>query len=509
MQKYDHMVVGGGISGLTLSLLLGLTGRHVLLLEKGPRPGGSMLRFRRRGVPFDTGFHFTGGFTGNGLLTQMLQVLGIADAVVMDPIQQACDNCFIFEHSGNTYEQPIGYEAVQERLTEYFPEDREGIRRCFEMMENVCRNTAAMELNTIMRGDWTLPEEDLTLAEVLDRCISNPELKMLLAVYTVCHGTPPDEISFANHSRVAYGLYHSLTRVVGGGQTFVDALCKALSMVRVEIRCNTALEACGDVDHSRIRHFTLSSGETVEADSCFFTIHPHRILDVLPRGGLHKAFGDRVRAFEPSIGFFSVYGVVHEGPGIRPFSPAIISCLPDADIDHLMRPGGRADRALVVMKQREAVNGRTENVVTIHEVSTPDDVAAWTESVTGRRPASYAAYKETCTERIRQRVLRQFPEYADTLEILSSASMLTFRDYLHSPWGCAYGIKQKLGQFNLFGRLPIRNLYAAGQSALLPGLVGAMMSSFMVMRSVVGREPYRQFIDRRLKPMVPSAEKNK
>jgi phytoene dehydrogenase-like protein len=73
--------------------------------------------------------------------------------------------------------------------------------------------------------------------------------------------------------------------------------------------------------------------------------------------------------------------------------------------------------------------------------------------------------------------------------------MLTFRDYLCSPDGSAYGIKQKMGQFNLIGKLPLHNLFAAGQSSLLPGIIGAMMSSLIVGRAVIGKELYGKFLD--------------
>jgi phytoene dehydrogenase-like protein len=81
---------------------------------------------------------------------------------------------------------------------------------------------------------------------------------------------------------------------------------------------------------------------------------------------------------------------------------------------------------------------------------------------------------------------------------LDAASVLTFRDYLSSPEGNAYGIKQKVGQFNLFGKLPLSNIYAAGQSSILPGLVGAMLSSFIIARILVGKEEYTKFIEKRL-----------
>jgi len=72
--------------------------------------------------------------------------------------------------------------------------------------------------------------------------------------------------------------------------------------------------------------------------------------------------------------------------------------------------------------------------------------------------------------------------------------MLTYRDYLNSPDGSAYGIKQKVGQYNLIGKLPVRNLFAAGQSSLLPGIAGAMMSSFIVTRAVLGKDHFNRFV---------------
>jgi len=46
----------------------------------------------------------------------------------------------------------------------------------------------------------------------------------------------------------------------------------------------------------------------------------------------------------------------------------------------------------------------------------------------------------------------------------------------------------------VLGRLPIHNLYAAGQCALLPGIVGAITSAFLVCRSLLGYETFRRFL---------------
>jgi phytoene dehydrogenase-like protein len=97
-----------------------------------------------------------------------------------------------------------------------------------------------------------------------------------------------------------------------------------------------------------------------------------------------------------------------------------------------------------------------------------------------------------------ERIIKVFPKYKNRIQVIDSASMLTFRDYLNSPDGSAYGVKQKISQYNLLGKLPLRNLYAAGQSSLLPGIIGAMMSSFIIGRTILKEEQYNKFLSKSL-----------
>ena len=85
-----------------------------------------------------------------------------------------------------------------------------------------------------------------------------------------------------------------------------------------------------------------------------------------------------------------------------------------------------------------------------------------------------------------KKIEKVYPEYAGKINVLSTSSTLTFNEYL-PPLGSAYGIMHKVGEQSLFGRLPVRNFYAVGQSALLPGILGAMLSSFIVGRYLLGR----------------------
>ncbi|MCG8432224.1 MAG: hypothetical protein MJA29_13780 [Candidatus Omnitrophica bacterium] len=178
--------------------------------------------------------------------------------------------------------------------------------------------------------------------------------------------------------------------------------------------------------------------------------------------------------------------------------------LPYQGRNHRFR--GQGARALLLLPRsepssqdfREQAAGKSFHVINAFEPSHFEHVAAWSDSSVGNRPPAYSAYKERRVESITNRVCGYYPGYRSSLRLCASASVLTFRDYLCSPYGSAYGIKQKVGQINLFGKLPLRNIYAAGQSAVLPGLMGAMLSSFVIARTIVGRQAYGGFIESRL-----------
>ena len=502
MKRYDNIVVGSGISGMTLALLLGLNGRSVLLLEKNHHIGGSMARFFRKGIPFDAGFHFTGGFYRNGILHDMLTVLGVQDLIRPIYVAKERDNRFVIEGDQVAYDLPTGYQATIAKMKQYFPSEAAAIDRYFEMVASVCLRTVGMDLHKITLSPGLLDEDHVSLEEVLNRLTDNRTLKGLLAGYSMCYGVKPAEISFANHSRVSYGLYESVARVEDGGDAFIEAFQKGSAELDIEVRCGSHITECVEVRDRMVGRFVLNGGEEVSCGHCIFTIHPQEILKILPRDHLTKAFVNRVSDFESSMGMFCVYGVVKEDGsrdrGATRFGPSILSLFPTSDMNGLIDPGYDGDQALVIMRSLEKTGGEEYQVLNACEVCFVEHLAEWKDSERGNRPSGYLEYKERRVERIRDRIVSAYPEYRHSYEVIDSASPLTFRDYLNSPDGSAYGVKQKIGQFNLFGKLPLRNTYAAGQSSLLPGLVGAMMSSFIVARSIVGKGEYSSFLRQRL-----------
>ncbi len=498
MKHYDNIVVGSGASGLTMALLLAMNGKKVLLLEKHWYLGGSLTRFRKQGIPFDTGFHFTGGFTEGGVLNEMLVAMGIRDEIEPIYLYDADSNRYVFEADGKTYDIPSGVEAFKKTLKEYFQDEHPAIERYFELCEKCYRQTLSLDLRRLSQTPNVIDEDYKTLSEVLNSLTANEHLKGILSTYCMCYGVKPDEVSFANHARVAYGLYEAVVRVKDGGDAFVNAFKKSLQNLGVEIRLKTTIKECADVENRTVGRFILTDGEEVTCNECIFTIHPDLILKTLPQEHLSKAFVDRVADFEPSLGFFSLYCKLNSDNPDEPLKPVITSLLPASDVNKLLDESNADDTAVVVLTSNEQVKGRLCKTLTALEPSFFHEVEEWKDTTLKKRGQTYEDYKQDRVEKILKRIVDFYPEYAGKLEVIDSASQLSYRDFLNSPDGSAYGVKQKMGQINLFGRLPFRNLYAAGQNAVLPGVVGAMMSAFILLRALLGKEKYDEFIHARL-----------
>jgi all-trans-retinol 13,14-reductase len=496
MEKFDDIVVGSGISGLTMTLLLAMSGHKVLLLEKSPRIGGSLSRFTKRGIPFETGFHFTGGFHENGILSDILSFLGLRDSIEPIFLAKPSEIQFIFESHGKRFEHPTGIEFIRKKFKGYFPAEAGAIERYFDKVQSVCDRTPSLNIHENIIAPPTLEEDYLTLDAVLKGLTSNQLLRGLLSGYAMCYGVRPDEISFANHSRMALNCYESLAFVKDGGDAFIQAFQKKFKEYDVQVRCNAHLTELADIKDSTVGRFVLNTGEEVSADSCVFTIHPKEILKILPESKFSKAFTSRVSSFEASAGFFTVFAALK--PGTRdPYPDASIASLfPDADVNNLMDPAYAGTPALVIIKSPNGAEDGTGKGICILEPSFPEHVSAWMDSRRGKRPQEYIEYKKTRVDAIREHVCGVFPEYRESLDFVDAGSLLTFKDYLNSPDGSAYGVKQKMGQFNLVGKLRLHNLFAAGQSALLPGIIGAMMSSLIVGRSVMGKEQYGKLLSK-------------
>jgi phytoene dehydrogenase-like protein len=118
--KYDTVIVGGGIAGLTAAAYLSRAGRSVLLVEKQPKVGGLVQTFDRNGVFFDTGLR---SIEDSGIVFPMLRQLGIKIDFVKSNVSIGI---------GDSILKLKGHESLnqyEDFLKLHFPDNKEDITR--------------------------------------------------------------------------------------------------------------------------------------------------------------------------------------------------------------------------------------------------------------------------------------------------------------------------------------------------------------------------------------------
>ena len=492
--RCDYLVLGSGISGMAQAVFLAETGASVVLLERSSVPGGSMQRFRRGGIGLDTGFHFTGGIPG--CFEDMLKIAGVFDE--LQPVRVGLD--LYFTKTDHRYTLPRGHEAVEDYLVSCFPEQAEGIRQFLQLERKIAETTPLFDVlvdNASIFNPAYGESDYFTLEEAMDRYQLSGEARAILCGSVTCHGTPPSEISLSGHCRINYGLYHDLLRFKGGGDSVVKALMKRTAELHVDFRrCCTVREFGALQGGGRVTSATLTDGSEIYFDSCIFTIHPSDILAYLPKEKVSDLFRERVNEFQETCGFTTVHCKVDQDvPGFREELCSVLST--ENMNDAILCRNGENATGIMLSEETDS-SGTPCRIATMFQSTPVDELNEWMATSTGQRGESYAAYKKQKMESIlRDRLFRAYPQFEGHIQVLDCATQLTFRDWL-SPTGSAYGIRQKMGQNNLFGRLPVRNFYVCGQSSMLPGVFGAMLSSLVLFRKMMGEDVYRNIVSEQL-----------
>jgi len=201
--KYDAIVIGAGLGGLSAATMLARNGLGVLLLERHNVPGGYATSFVRGRYEFEVALHELSGIgppERRGSLYRYLDYLGVADKVE-------------FFHVPNLYRAvfpdidvtlPAGRGAFEAKLCETFPHESKGIRRFVKRVFDLRSDFIKIAKQRGVGNPATMPLRlphffrylPTTWAHVLNHDVRDPRARAVLSQYWGYVGLPPSKISF-------------------------------------------------------------------------------------------------------------------------------------------------------------------------------------------------------------------------------------------------------------------------------------------------------------------------
>jgi len=268
LDRYDVVVVGGGIGGLTAAALLAQAGLSTLLVERRPHVGGMCVTFQRDGYQFDAGPHYVIG-GGEGKAHQILRQIGAAEDVPFIP----ADPLWAIHFPGRRVLIPRDPEAAVDRLASLFPQEARGIARLYREMARIYEEVDALPIHPSL---WEMAKVPVaaplvanyasrTFWEMMDEFIRDPEAKAVVSAPWFFLGSPPQRISAVFMSVFLWsahreGFYYPM----GGTRSLAEALQRAVARHGGEIVVGQAVERIL-LERGRVSGVQLGGGEVVRA----------------------------------------------------------------------------------------------------------------------------------------------------------------------------------------------------------------------------------------------------
>lgn len=466
-ERYDVIVVGAGIGGLSAAALLAKAGKAVLLVERHDRPGGCAHGFTRRKYQFDAGVHLVSGCGPTGyrkgrIIHAIGQALGLPLETLFVPVNPYIRACYpgldVLLHSGE--------DALVAGLGEAFPHEREAIR-------NISRLCLAVAEELMVAEEWmdepasqtramsqTLPHlfryRRATVDRVLERFTGNPRLRAALGSLWPYLGLPPSRLAFLSWATMMAGYtYEGGYYCRGRFQAYADTLARSIAAQGGEVLLNASVRRIL-VDSGTVSGVMLENGQIIRTGAVIANADARQTAELLiGREHLPQRHLENLAGLRPSLSAFVVY--LATDLDLSRYAHAHETFF-YADLDHDRRyaatAAGRADwfSATVPTLVDPAMAPPGQHLMLL---------TALCPYVPG---ASWRSAKPEFQQRILEQAERHFPGLNSRLAFVESGSPRTVERYTLNGQGAAYGWEPSLDQIG--SRRP-------GVRGVLPGLYHA------------------------------------
>ncbi len=477
MARYDVVVIGAGLGGLTAGSILARAGRKVLVIERSNSVGGAASSYKSGDLFVEGSLHETGDPNDprdpkHGVLTRA----GVLEAVKWIP-----GGGFYQARGGplsEPFAMPDNFDAARRALSERFPHSRGGIDSVLDDMERLASGT---DIDLIPNSD-----RSLSLSQKFKSVFGNNEaIKCALAANLSYYHDDPATLSWPFFAMSQGGFFLSGGRYVqGGSQRLSSALARAIRTAGGEVMIRRVVTAIASNARGQpgVTHTARdgSDPQTVESAVVVSNAAPEILASLLPADAARK-LNDCYAEQQPSISLFALTLGLSKPPrefGVSSYSTQLLPPWMTRLDDYgqgasLMagEPAGRMPPFAIV--DYAAIDSGVPAPPYVLSIFGPDRLSNWD----GSDLDFYRDKRARWQDAIARYLDGFYPGLAGAVTTASFNTALSVRQYLNAPGGAVYGFTPAPDAPPRSPRTEVPGIYLSSAYAGFGGYTGVIQSA--------------------------------
>ncbi len=502
--KYDIIIIGAGLGGLTAGATLAKAGKKVLVLEQHNIVGGCATTFERKGVKFEVGLHeMEGQPKSKDTKYPIFKKLGIYDKIQFVKSKET----WRVKTDSFDITIPHGHKNVINELSKYFPEERKNLKKYFASMNRIAYMSRRLPYDLKFWDFFFYPITTLPLniyhiikqhkvGDVLDKTFKNNRLKRLLDVNLGYYHDNPYEFCWFFHAFGQSGYYNNAYFIKGGSQELSNSLADIIIKNGGEVKTLTDVVKI-NLDGNKAKGVTYIDRKTkneitVEGKKIISNSAPYNVY----KNMLPSEFEDKkITSLENSSSLYSIYLIfkknfssIYKGNAYSTFvGPDSAIDAPYSDKSKTYKVVDIVDRGALLVDYSAIDSGLVKegddrSFAALLGVSYLDE---W-ENLTKEE---YKQKKEKLAQDVFDRFEKHYPGFKDNIEYYEVSTPKTIKRYTRAPGGTAYGFKQNdyanKGRAG-FESSTVKNLYFVGVWGFPGGgFSGAIINGYFVAKHIL------------------------
>ena len=467
--EYDAIIIGSGMGGLGTGLTLQNKNPKLktIILEQHNIPGGSVNGFKRKGYYFDSGAE---GFVycGEGQhFRRGLEKLDVfQEFIPIEPVE-------IMQYPDKKVTMYGNLERFIQELEEKFPNEKEEIQGYFKVIKDMSDEYFSLELDefqtsirTVIKIIFTRP----TLRKyglrnfdyLLNKFISNPELRKILAVYSLWLGVQPDTIAatlaaIVFNSPFIYGNYYPK----GGMLAFAKRMASVYESKGGTMRYRSKVKKI-IIKKKKAIGVILDSGEKIYGKWIISNADLKKtIFDYVGIEHFKENYHKMISQIKQSISGFTVFLGLNKD--LDDHHSHIAYNIDAEDYLHRLSNGfNEPEEVLIRIPEKidPSLKNEKGSSVVLLAMAPYEYNDNWGTGRKKKKNAKYIQLKEKYADKLIEIAEKVIPNLSKHIVVKEIATPLTFERYIQSTEGAWYGPKegQKFPKF----KSPLKNLLFAG-----------------------------------------------